>query len=377
VNTLRLWAIIRKEFIHIWRDPRSLAMAIAIPMLLLVLFGYALTLDVDNVPLIIWDQSESQASQELINRFLGSRYFSVRGFASGYQEIERYIDSGKALGALVISREFAGQIESGRSAAVQLILDGSDSNTATIALGYAQVVTQGYSQDITVREIQRISGRAFQPKLEMQPRVWFNDDLASRNYIIPGLIAVIMMVIAALLTSLTVAREWERGTMEQLISTPVKGHELILGKLAPYFLIGMLDVLLAVLMGEFVFKVPLRGSSALVFAMAAIFLAGALSLGMVISIVTKNQLLASQLAMVLTFLPSFLLSGFMYAISNMPGGIRLATHLIPARYFVRILKGIYLKGVGLEILAPEAALLAVFGGLMILLANRKFKKRLT
>ncbi len=377
MNTLRLWAIIRKEFIHIWRDPRSLAMAIAIPMLLLVLFGYALTLDVDNVPLIIWDQSESQASQELINRFLGSRYFSVRGFASGYQEIERYIDSGKALGALVISREFAGQIESGRSAAVQLILDGSDSNTATIALGYAQVVTQGYSQDITVREIQRISGRAFQPKLEMQPRVWFNDDLASRNYIIPGLIAVIMMVIAALLTSLTVAREWERGTMEQLISTPVKGHELILGKLAPYFLIGMLDVLLAVLMGEFVFKVPLRGSSALVFAMAAIFLAGALSLGMVISIVTKNQLLASQLAMVLTFLPSFLLSGFMYAISNMPGGIRLATHLIPARYFVRILKGIYLKGVGLEILAPEAALLAVFGGLMILLANRKFKKRLT
>jgi len=165
--------------------------------------------------------------------------------------------------------------------------------------------------------------------------------------------------------------------MEQLISTPVKGHELILGKLAPYFLIGMLDVLLAVLMGEFVFKVPLRGSSALVFAMAAIFLAGALSLGMVISIVTKNQLLASQLAMVLTFLPSFLLSGFMYAISNMPGGIRLATHLIPARYFVRILKGIYLKGVGLEILAPEAALLAVFGGLMILIANRKFKKRLT
>lgn len=377
MNTLRLWAIIRKEFIHIWRDPRSLAMAIAIPMLLLVLFGYALTLDVDNVPLIIWDQSESQASQELINRFLGSRYFSMRGFASGYQEIERYIDSGKALGALVISREFAGQIESGRSAAVQLILDGSDSNTATIALGYAQVVTQGYSQDITVREIQRISGRAFQPKLEMQPRVWFNDDLASKNYIIPGLIAVIMMVIAALLTSLTVAREWERGTMEQLISTPVKGHELILGKLAPYFLIGMLDVLLAVLMGEFVFKVPLRGSSALVFAMAAIFLAGALSLGMVISIVTKNQLLASQLAMVLTFLPSFLLSGFMYAISNMPGGIRLATHLIPARYFVRILKGIYLKGVGLEILAPEAALLAVFGGLMILLANRKFKKRLT
>jgi ABC-2 type transport system permease protein len=206
--------------------------------------------------------------------------------------------------------------------------------------------------------------------------VWFNADMESKNYIIPGLIAVIMMVIAALLTSLTVAREWESGTMEQLISTPVKGPELILGKLLPYFGIGMLDVLLAVLMGEFLFQVPLRGNVALLFAMAAIFLAGALSLGMVISIVTKSQLLASQLAMVLTFLPSFLLSGFMYAISNMPKPIELVTYLIPARYFVALLKGIYLKGIGLEILALEAGLLALFGAAMVLLANVKFKKRL-
>ncbi len=376
MKPLRVWAVARKEFTHIVRDPRSLGMGIAIPMLLLVLFGYALTLDVDNVPLVIWDQSESPASRRLVSGFLGSRYFLLQDYVHNYPGMERAIDSGRALMAVVIPPDFAGRIESGRSAPVQIIVDGSDSNTATIAMGYADMVALAYSQDVAVEATHRIGGRAIQVPLDLRPRVWFNADMESKNYIIPGLIAVIMMVIAALLTSLTVAREWESGTMEQLISTPVKGPELILGKLLPYFGIGMLDVLLAVLMGEFLFQVPLRGNVALLFAMAAIFLAGALSLGMVISIVTKSQLLASQLAMVLTFLPSFLLSGFMYAISNMPKPIELVTYLIPARYFVALLKGIYLKGIGLEILALEAGLLALFGAAMVLLANVKFKKRL-
>lgn len=351
-------------------------MAIAIPMLLLLLFGYALTLDVDDVPMVAWDQSRSQTSREFISRFKGSRYFSLRGYVHSYPGLERAIDSGQALVGLVIPPDFAGKIESGREAYAQVIVDGSDSNTATIAIGYADVVTQTYSQNIAIRETQRAGGRQLQPPLDMQPRVWFNADLESKNYIIPGLIAVIMMVIAALLTSLTVAREWERGTMEQLISTPVKSRELILGKLLPYFAIGMFDVFLAVLMGEFLFQVPLRGSVALLFTMAAIFLAGALSLGMLISIVAKGQLLASQLAMVLTFLPSFLLSGFMYAISNMPQALQAATYLIPARYFVTLLKAIYLKGVGLEILAVEAGLLAIFCVVMVALASVKFRKKL-
>jgi ABC-2 type transport system permease protein len=351
-------------------------MGIAIPMLLLVLFGYALTLDVDNVPLVIWDQSESPASRQLVSGFLGSRYFSLRAYLHNYPEVERAIDSRRALMALVIPTDFAGRVESGRSAPVQIIVDGSDSNTATIAMGYADVVVLTYSQEVAVETARRIGGRIVHAPLDLRPRVWFNADMESKNYIIPGLIAVIMMVIAALLTSLTVAREWESGTMEQLISTPVKGPELILGKLLPYFGIGMLDVLLAVVMGQFLFRVPLRGNVALLFAMAAIFLAGALSLGMVISIVTKSQLLASQLAMVLTFLPSFLLSGFMYAIGNMPQAIQFVTYLIPARYFVALLKGIYLKGIGLEVLALEAGLLALFGAAMVLLANVKFKKRL-
>lgn len=376
MKTNRVFAIARKEFIHIIRDPRSMGMAIVIPMLLLVLFGYALTLDVDNVPMVVWDQSESHESREFISRFTGSRYFSLSEYVRGYWEIERAIDSGEAFVALVIPTDFAGSIKSGGSASAQLIVDGSDSNTATIAIGYVDTVTSIYSQEMAIQRAERVEGQTLNMPVDLQPRAWFNADLESKNYIVPGLIAVIMMVIAALLTSLTVAREWERGTMEQLISTPVKGNELILGKLLPYFMIGMLDVLIAVLMGEFLFQVPLRGSVALLFGITAIFLAGALSLGMVISIMTKSQLLASQLAMVLTFLPSFLLSGFMYAIGNMPEAIQLITYFIPATYFVTLLKGIYLKGIGLEILALEAGLLTVFAIAMIVLANLKFKKKL-
>ncbi|WP_138378737.1 ABC transporter permease [Luteithermobacter gelatinilyticus] len=376
MKVFRVWAVSRKEFIHILRDSRSLGMAIAIPMLLLLLFGYALSLDVDNVPTVVWDQNNSQSSREFISRLQGSRYFSVTGYVTSYPEIEEALDSAAALIALVIPEDFTGRIESGRSAPVQAIIDGSDPNTATIATGYLDVVAFGYSREVALHKIRRTTGRTVYPLIDLRPRAWFNADLESRNYIIPGLIAVIMMVIAALLTSLTVAREWEQGTMEQLIATPVKGSELILGKLIPYFAIGMLDVTLAVLMGEFLFGVPLRGSVALLFAMAAIFLAGALSLGMLISIVTKRQLLASQLAMVLTFLPSFLLSGFMYAIANMPLGVQLLTHLVPARYFVTMLKGIYLKDVGLEILALEAALLVLFGVILVLIANKRFRKRL-
>lgn len=372
----RVWAVARKETLHIIRDPRSLGMAVAIPMLLLLLFGYALTLDVDHVPTVVWDQSRSPQSRDFIGGFTGSPYFQLQRYVYNASEVEYAIDSRDALIGLVIPTDFATRIQAGRTAPVQLIADGSDANTATLAMTYADVVATTWSQKVTLRQLQRLGGHEVRPPLELRPRVWFNPDLESRNYIIPGLIAVIMMIIAALLTSLTVAREWERGTMEQLISTPVKGPELILGKMLPYYAIGMLDVLIAVLVGEFLFHVPLRGNVALLFAMAAIFLAGALSLGLLISVVTKNQLLASQLAIITTFLPSFLLSGFMYATSNMPGPIQLVTYLVPARYFVTLLKGIYLKGVGIEILALEAGLLASFGTVMVTLAMVRFNKRL-
>jgi ABC-2 type transport system permease protein len=237
-------------------------------------------------------------------------------------------------------------------------------------------VTQDFFQEVRLRAFTRAGRPKPAPPLELRPRAWFNDDMQSRNYLVPGLIAVIMMILAALLTSLTVAREWERGTMEQLIATPVKGGELVLGKLLPYFVIGMIDVALAVGMGQFLFQVPLRGSVLLVFLMAAVFLAGTQAMGLVISIVAKNQLMANQLAMVTTFVPSFLLSGLMFSISNMPRPLQVVTYFVPARYFVTLMRGLYLKGVGLRVLAVEASLLVGFGALMVALANARFRKKL-
>lgn len=372
----RLKAVARKESIHLLRDPRSLAIGIALPILMLLLFGFALTLDVDRVPLVVWSQNQDPLLREFISHFQGSKYFTIIGFANHYSELEKAIDDRRALAAMIVPVDFSRNLQSGKQATVQWIVDGSDSNTAELATGYADAVTQAFSRNLQMKRLQ-LSGNTL-PALpvDFRSRVWFNADMESKNYIIPGLIAVIMMVIAGLLTSLTIAREWDTGTMEQLISTPLKVPELILGKMIPYFFIALLDVTIAVLMGEYLFHVPLRGNVALIFAMAAIFLTGALSLGMMISIVTKTQLLASQLAMVATFLPTFLLSGFSFDIANMPRFLQLLSHLIPARYFITILKGIYLKGVGLEILYLETLFLTGFGVLVLLAAHLKFKKKM-
>lgn len=376
MNMYRVIAIIRKEFIHILRDPRSLGMAIAMPILLIFLFGSSLSLDVDHVPLVVWDQNGTHESREFIGRFTASRYFDLNGHVTSYAEIEEVIDKREAILALVIPRDFSRKLESGRKADVQLIADGSDANTATIAIGYAQMVTDGYTSSLLLKAADQQGAKRVKIPVEVQPRVWFNQNMLAKNYIIPGLIAVIMMVISALLTSLTIAREWENGTMEQLITTPLTPSELIVGKLTPYFAIGMLDVVLAVLMGQYLFEVPLRGNTALVFGMAALFLPGALTMGMLISIMTRSQLLASQLAMVLTFLPSFLLSGFMYSIANMPIVIQGLTYLVPSRFFIVILKNIYLKGAGFAIILTEAGILLLFAVVLIVVANIKLKKRL-
>jgi ABC-2 type transport system permease protein len=377
MRLIRIWAVTRKEFLHVLRDVRSLGMAIAIPMMMLMLFGYALTLDVDKVPLVVWDQSGTQQSRDLIAQFTGSKYFSLRSYFDNYADIVRAIDSGRALAAMVIPRDYAQRISACRDAKVQFIVDGGDANTATIALGYAEALTQTYSQNLVIKAIRRSGAPALQQPLDVRPRVWFNEDMESRNFIIPGLIGVLLMVIAALMTSLTVSREWERGTMEQLISTPVKGPELVIGKLIPYFTIGLFDVLLGVLMSKFLFHVPLRGSVVFLFGMAIIFLIGTMSWGILISINAKNQLLASQIAMVSTFLPSFLLSGFMFSIANMPQPIQIITYAVPARYFVSLLKGIYLKGVGFHVMQGEVILLTVYAIVMFALAIARFKKKLS
>ena len=376
INLRRLVAVARKEFIHVLRDKRALAIAILLPMIMLMIFGYALTLDLDRVPLAILDQSRTPQSRELVARFEGSRYFSVVQRAGSERELEAAINRGQAMLGLVVPLDFGRRVASERKTQVQVLADGSDANTTTLALAYAETIVRGYSQEVLVMKVRRLTGKAPALPMELRPRVWFNTDMESKIFIVPGLIAVIMMLITALLTSLTVAREWETGTMEQLISTPVRPPELILGKLAPYFVIGMVDMLLSVLAGRYLFDVPIRGSLVLLFAVSAVFLVGALALGIFISTLAKTQLLASQAAFVATFLPAFLLSGFMFEIGNMPRGMQLVTYLIPARYFVAILRGLYLKGTGVAQLWPECLLMLAFGAFMLLLAIRSFKKRL-
>jgi len=368
MKLLRIKAIAKKELIQIWRDPLSLAMAFLMPVMLLFIFGYAITLDVNRIKTIVYDLDRSSLSRELIDKFRASGYFTMVDHVADQQEIDRYLDSGRALVAVSIPSDFSEKIRSGRNAPLQVIVDGSDSNTATIALGYVSAISEIFSQ--------QLQGGRRPPVIDPRLRVWYNPELKSRNFIIPGLIAVIMAVIAALLTSLTIAREWERGTMEQLIATPIKTPELILGKLLPYFMIGFIDVVLSVLLAVFLFGVPLKGSVFLIMALSGVFLFGGLSLGILISIAAKSQLVASQISMVATFLPAFLLSGFMYAISNMPAALQMISYVIPARYFVTILKGVFLKGSTLSLLVTETVLLTVFGLLVFGIANRTFKKRI-
>jgi ABC-2 type transport system permease protein len=376
VNLKRVSAITKKEFIQIIRDYRSLGLAIFNPILLLCLFGFALSLDVDNVPLAIWNQDKSQVSTDFILNFKNSRYFKIIGYFDNYTQLQNYIDRRKVMMAMVIPKDFSKYIQSNQAAPVQLLVDGSDSNTATLAMGYVNSVVANYNLKFIQDSISKLGIKNLSP-IDLRPRVWFNEDLKSKNFVIPGLIAVIMMIIASQLTSITVAREWERGTMEQLISTPIRRSELILGKFIPYFAIGFFDLLVAVIMAQFVFVVPLRGSLILLLILSSLFLSGALAQGLYFSIVAKNQRLATQLAILTTFLPTFMLSGFVYPIYNMPKVIQLITYVFPARYFIAILKGIYLKGEGLNILWLQVLLLLLFALITIVLAYRRFVKLVT
>ncbi len=367
MKLLRIKAIANKELIQIRRDPLSLAMAFLMPVVLLVIFGYAITFDIANIDTVILDLDRSSLSREYTVKLAASGYFTIRTHVDRHDDIEHYLDSGRAKVAVMIPRDFMKNVRTGRPVEIGAIVDGSDSNTATIALGYLGAITEQFSQSLANIRIV--------PLVEARSRVWYNPDLKSRNFIIPGLIAVIMSVIASLLTSLTVAREWERGTMEQLVSTPIKITELILGKLLPYLLIGFIDTLVAIAMSVYLFDVPLKGSVTLLMAMSGLFLFGALCWGILISILARTQLLASQIALISSFLPAFLLSGFMFSLWNIPKPLQIITYVVPARYFVFILKGIFLKGSTFGLLAVQAMFLAIYGAMVFTAATRKFRKK--
>jgi ABC-2 type transport system permease protein len=375
MNPRRTVAILRKELRHILRDPRSLIMALGIPVFLMMLFGYALNLDVDRVPTLVFDEDQSPASRSLIEQFRGSRFFQIQGFVNNYAAIEKGIERSQVLMALVIPRDYSRRMEAGEKTNVQILLDGSDSNTASIAQGYAESVVDAYAARLRTERRNLGAGMKSVKPVDPLVRVLYNNTLESKNYVVPGLIAVILMIIAALLTSLTIAREWEMGTMEQLMSTPVRPTEIVCGKMLAFFMIGAIDTSVSVLVGIFVFNVPFRGNVWLLVASSFVFLTGAMFWGILLSAVAKSQLLAFQMGILSSFLPSFMLSGFIYATENMPGVIQGITLLVPTRYFVTILKGIFLKGAGIKILWGEFLILAIFSTGVFLVATRALKQK--
>jgi len=375
MNFRRLRAIARKEVLHIIRDPRSLASAIMTPLIMLLLFGFALSLDVDRIPTIVFDLDHTPQSQDLIRDFRGSRYFQIVEETQSYRPIEQAMDARRALLAVVIAPGYSRDLLSGGQAQVQLLLDGSDSNTASIAQAYAEGVVATYGARVRLDAQRLHAGNAPQPGVEADMRVWYNPDMISRNYIVPGLIAVLMMIITGNLSSLTIAREWENGTMEQLLSTPVRPVELALGKLSAYFLIGLIDMAMCMVIGIFVMGVPFKGSLVFMIVSSFVFLFGALCTGILISAATRSQLTAYQLGALTSFLPSFLLSGFIYSIQSMPPIIQAIALFVPARYFINIAKGSFLKGTSFALLWPDFALLCGYGAMMFFFTARKLRQK--
>lgn len=370
LSATRLLAVARKETIQLRRDPRSLLLAFAVPLFLLIFFGYAISFDVREIRLAVLDDDGTRPSRELVAAFAASGYFQVTEHLTRYAEAERVLTRGTASAVLVIPPGFSRDLATGRGAPVQLLLDGGDANTATIALSYADAIVAGYSSAALLQ------GRKVEPPARAEARVWYNPTLESRKMIVPGLIAVIMSIIAAMLTALTIAREWERGTMEQLAATPVHRVEVIAGKLLPYTVIGLADVALATAVGVTLFAVPLHGSLFLLGGMTLLFLLGALGLGIFISAALRSQVLATQVAMVVTYLPALLLSGFIFDIASMPRALQLFTYVIPARYYIAVTRGIFLKGVGLEALWVQGLSMIIFAGVGVGLATLSFRKRI-
>jgi len=376
MSLTRLLAVARKELLQILRDTRSLGIVVVMPVTLMLLFGYGVNLDLKELPVYVCDQDGSRQSQDLLKRFQASEYFHVVRAVDNVPAIERALDSGQAKIGIVIPWNFSRRLSAGGAVQVQALVDATDDNTANVLIGYTQGIVQGYSTGIQVDWL-RARGLTLQPvPVNVETRTWYNEDLESSAFIVPGVLALVMSVIGAFLTSLTIAREWERGSMEQLISTPVTAMEIMLGKLAPYFVLGMIDVAVCAALAIGWFHVPFRGSTMTLAFCSALFMVVVLSLGFFISVVAKNQLAASQISLIITFLPAFLLSGFLFSIEQMPAPLQWITHVFPARYYVTLLKKIFLKGTPAAMLTADLLPLAGFAVLLTLVATRSFHKRL-
>ena len=369
-STMRLRGLVRKEFYQILRDPSSIAIAFLMPVVLLLIFGYGVSLDADHVPVaIVADQPDADTAS-FTSAFGNTRYFQPLVLPS-MRAAEAALMAGKVNGIVHLRFDFARRLRSSEGAPIQVIVNGVDANTGRIVIGYAQGVWASWLQQLA-----RSRGEELKLPVQLEQRVWYNSELRSRNFLVPGLIAIIMTLIGALLTALVMAREWERGTMEALMVTPVTIRELLIGKLIPYFILGMGGMGLSVTMALFLFEVPLRGSLLLLAGASSLFLLVALAMGLLISIAAKNQFVAGQVAIIVTFLPAFILSGFIFDIGSMPGVIQALTHVIAARYFVAILQTIFMAGNVWTVILPNALALAVMALILFAIIRRRAHKRL-
>lgn len=366
----RIKRMVIKEFIHIFRDRRMKAVIFGAPIVQLIVFGYAVTTDVNNIRTAVYDLDKSYESRELARRINATGYFSMDYDIYSNDHIRSLFDRGRITAAIQINRGFSSDLKRGKQTEIQVLVDGTDSNTALVAMGYANRIIMKYAGDLSLKNV-----RITPVKFEVRPRAWYNPDLASRNYNVPGVIAIMVMLICLLLTAMAIVREREMGTMEQLMVTPLKPVEIILGKTIPFAVIGFFDMLLVTAVGLFWFSIPVAGSFMLLFFCTAIYLLSVLGIGIFISTISKTQ----QQAMMATFLffaPAVLLSGLMFPIENMPAAVQYGTYLNPLRYFLVIIRGIFLKGNGIDILWPQMLGLFTLGALVMTLSSLRFKKRL-
>jgi ABC-2 type transport system permease protein len=379
----RVLHLMRKEWIELKSDPRLFGVVVLAPLIQLVLLGYAATTDVKDIPLVVVDADRSAGSRDLIERFEVSENFVIAGLLGSTDEIDRWLDRGEAWMALSIPADYGQRLQAGRPVTLQVVVDGTDSNSTTVALGYARALVGGYTRDLLD---QRRRERPAQPPpagttapgaVNAEIQVWFNPRLESRDFMLPGIIALLLLVVTSNLSAMAIVREKEVGTLEQLNVTPLARWELIAGKLLPYAAIGVLDVVLVLIVAIYWFEVPMRGSITLIFAMSIIYLLSTLGLGLFVSSISNTQQQAMMTTVFFFLMPMIYLSGFIFPIENMPAWIQPITYLIPLRYFLVIVRGIFLKGVGLEVLWPQAAALFAWGAVVLTLATLRSTKRLS
>ena len=369
----RVMHLMRKELLELRQDPRLFGIVIMAPIIQLTLLGYAATTDVKDVPIVIVDADRSVASRTLIDRFEASDSFRIVGMVSSTDEIDWWLERGEAWMALSIPPQYGDSIARGETATLQVVADGTDSNSTTVALSYTRQLIGSYAEDLTAA---RFGGRAPAPPVAAAIRVWFNPELESRDFMIPGIVAMLLLVMTTNLSAMAIVREKELGTLEQLNVTPLQRWELVIGKILPYGLIGIVNVVLVLAVAIGWFDVPMRGSIPLLFGMSLIYLMSTLGLGLFISTISSTQQQAMMTTVFFFMLPMIYLSGFIFPIENMPAWIQPVTYLIPLRYFLVILRGLFLKGVGLETFWPQALALFAWGVGILLLATLRSSKRL-